>query len=135
MGKMAKIYDVSSKVDVKLSNYSEEIYLINLGYKVYAMKHGYLLDSVEVNNREYETYMRRVNQNELVHISEGKVDVYKLRINEEVNPAKMSLESRDSIEVPNFRWAMKFVGALSMLGDNLVVFYQVDSSRYPSLKG
>ena len=45
-----KIYEIkeSLKHSIKLNNYSKEIFLLNLGNEVLALKRGYVLDSANV---------------------------------------------------------------------------------------
>jgi hypothetical protein len=51
MSKALKIYDIPgfSRKYLKLENYSKDIYFINLGREIFAVRKGYIIDSANVN--------------------------------------------------------------------------------------
>lgn len=51
MQQLTKVYDVqnSYKKQMKIENYSKDVYLLNLGFEILAFKKGYVIDSVNVN--------------------------------------------------------------------------------------
>lgn len=51
MSKAMKVYDIPGflKKYVRLENYSKDIYLINLGREIYAVRKGYVIDSANVD--------------------------------------------------------------------------------------
>lgn len=51
MSKAHKVYDIPKflKKYVRLENYSKDIYLINLGRLIYAVRKGYIIDFANVN--------------------------------------------------------------------------------------
>lgn len=51
MGSIIKIYDVSVKLRDRIvfSNYSKDIFFMNLGQSISAIKKGYIIDTVNSN--------------------------------------------------------------------------------------
>lgn len=84
LSKPTKIYDIphSMQQRVKFHNYSRDIYFINMGERIYALRGGYILDVVEVVTKVGYNHLHYIAHEKLVHISEIKAEVYKLTIDE-----------------------------------------------------
>lgn len=75
MSKPLKVYDIPGflKKSVRLENYSKDIYLINLGREIYAVRKGYIIDSANVNISSEHNYLKYISHQKLMHVSEFKV--------------------------------------------------------------
>lgn len=99
------------------------------------MKNSYILDTVEVNNKDSLTYVRHLSNQQIILVSSLKSDIYQLKINLECHPPKIDLTSIDSIYLPKFRYSMTFLDVLPIFSNNLIVLFQNNPQSYPSLKG
>lgn len=127
MGSFMKIYDVSGfmKDRLVISNYSKEIYCINLGYEILAVKKGYVIDKVKGNITDESTILKYTGTDRLIHVLPNKLELYKFTVNTISNPPRIVLESTDSILTPITDNSYSFLDVLEMLHDNLAVFYQI----------
>ncbi len=51
MTDLMKVYDIKEGLEqkIKLQNFSKEIFLMNLGFEILAVKKGYIIDSAFLN--------------------------------------------------------------------------------------
>lgn len=75
MGTYLKIYDISNGLRDKivLSNYSKEIFCMNLGHEILAVKKGYIIDTVNSNIDNDHTVLRYLGNDRLIHVLTHKV--------------------------------------------------------------
>jgi hypothetical protein len=86
---------------MSIKNYSKELFLMNLGGEILALKKGYVLDSATVNLKHESSYLEYLGNETLLHISQKKVEVYSFQINTNIKPFRIVIKSRDSIKVSN----------------------------------
>lgn len=96
-----KVYDVKEGLEkkIKLENFSKEIFLMNLGFEILAVKKGYIIDSAYLNIREESTFLRYIGNNRLLHLSPQKAEVYRFKIDFTSNPPRIDIISLDSIQI------------------------------------
>lgn len=118
MSKALKVYDIPGFLRrfVKLENYSKDIYLINLGREIYAVRKGYVIDSANVNISSENNYLKYISHQKLMHVSDCKVEIYQFKVDITVHPPRIGLESTDSIEIPEFPKGYEYVDAVEILG-------------------
>lgn len=70
-----KIYEIKQSLrnGIRLNNYSKEIFLLNLGSEILALKRGYVLDSATVNLKTEQSMLQYVGSDTLLHISNKKI--------------------------------------------------------------
>lgn len=75
IGSPYKIYDINKKFKkvLEIKNFSKDITFINLGSEVIAAKKGYIIDSVNVNNKSENSILRYMGQQKLLHITTKRV--------------------------------------------------------------
>ena len=75
MGSFMKIYDISGymKDRVVLSNYSKDIFCMNLGYEILAVKKGYIIDRVNSNIADENAILKYMGNDRLIHVLPQKI--------------------------------------------------------------
>ena len=75
MGSLLKIYDISNALRSKivLSNYSKEIFCMNLGHEILAVKKGYIIDTVNSNISDDNIVLRYLGNDRLIHVLAHKI--------------------------------------------------------------
>lgn len=98
-----KIYDVktSFRKSLTIKNYSKEVFLMNLGNEILALKRGYILDSATVNLKNQESYLEYIGNETLLHISQKKIEVYSFCVNMINKPYRIIIKPKDSIRMPS----------------------------------
>ena len=71
MAELMKVYDIKEGLEkkIKLENYSKEIFLMNLGFEILAVKKGYFIDSAKLNIQEESTFLHYIGNNRLLHLT------------------------------------------------------------------
>lgn len=69
-----KVYDIakSLKKRVRISNYSRDTFLLNMGCEIIAAKKGFIIDSISINFQGEESRLIYLSNNKMVHIDENK---------------------------------------------------------------
>ena len=93
MSKVSKVYELPYEMRkvVTLENYSKDVYFINLGEQIIAIKRGYILDSARVNKDTNDCHLKFFAQSKLLHISTARLEIYNFLLNANTIPAKISL--------------------------------------------
>lgn len=75
MGKASKVYEFAMefKPALILQNYSREVYFINTGEELYAIKKGYRVDSARVNQHTEDSHLKFFQPATLLHLSAAKL--------------------------------------------------------------
>ena len=99
IGSVYKIYDIAKKLKkvLEIKNFTKEIVFINLGSEVIAAKKGFIIDSVNVNNKSENSILRYMVQQRLLHVTSKRVEVYSLKVNIANVPNRIVLKSLDSL--------------------------------------
>ena len=72
--------------------------VMNLGQEILVASKGYIVDSVNINIQQNDTYLKLIpNRQILLHIQENFMEVYQFKINTSVLPNRIELSSIDSI--------------------------------------
>ena len=113
MTDLMKVYDIKEGLEkkIKLENFSKEIFLMNLGFEILAVKKGYIIDSAYLNIQEESTFLHYIGNNRLLHLSPMKAEIYRFKINFNTNPPRIDIASLDSIEVKK-PGNYEYIGAL-----------------------
>jgi hypothetical protein len=97
---------------------------MNIGTEILAAKNGYILDSVKLNFQIGHAKLRYISNQRLIHISDTKLEIYKMTILTTVVPNKIHVTPVDALEIKDKPNEAEFFGILSTVGDNFAVFYQ-----------
>ncbi len=62
-----------------------------------AAKKGFIIDSVNVNNKSENSILMYMGQQRLLHVTAKRVEVYSLKVNIANVPNRMILKSIDSL--------------------------------------
>lgn len=131
MGKIAKIRDVPTKLEstVNFSNYSSSIYFMQIEQSLLAMRGAYVLDSLKTSKIVQNTHYKLFEQKKLVHLSEIKMEIYSLDLDESKNPPKIQVKSLDSLLLPTFKFKTRFIDIINILGNNFLIAFQNNSEN------
>ena len=120
---------------MSIKNYSKELFLMNLGGEILALKKGYVLDSATVNLKHESSYLEYLGNETLLHISQKKVEVYSFQINTNIKPFRIVIKSRDSIKVSNNDSDQKYFKVINILNNDYLVIYQKGTVNSKSKTG
>lgn len=70
---------------------------MNIGAEILAAKNGYILDSANVNIQSGNAKLKYVSNQRLIHISDKKLEIYKMRILTNVVPNKIQVSPIDAL--------------------------------------
>jgi hypothetical protein len=97
---------------------------MNIDAEILAAKNGYILDSANVNIQSGNTKLRFISNQRLIHLSDKKLEIYKMSILTTVIPNKIQVTPVDALEITDKPHEAELFGIVSTLGDNFAVFYQ-----------
>jgi hypothetical protein len=97
---------------------------MNIDTEILAAKNGYILDSANVSIQSGNARLRYISNQRLIHISDKKVEIYKMSILTNVVPNKIQITPIDALEINEKPYEAEFFGIISTLGDSFAVFYQ-----------
>ncbi len=72
---------------------------MNIGTEILAAKNGYILDSANVNIQSGNAKLKYISNQRLIHISDRKVEIYKMNILTNVVPNKIQVLPIDALEI------------------------------------
>ena len=124
--KPQKVYDIKRNLKKMLviENFSKDIIFMNIGAEILAAKNGYILDSASVNIQAGNAKLKYISNQRLIHITDSKLEIYKLSILTNVVPNKIQVTALDALEIKDKPHEAEFFGIISTVGDNFAVFYQ-----------
>jgi hypothetical protein len=107
-----RIYDIPNHLlpELKISNYSRDIFIMNFKFYVLAAKDGYIIDSVNINDERSESFLINIKDYMLL-VTDLKMEIYKFKIAANVKPNKIVVSSEDSIVI-NHSSAYRFIDCL-----------------------
>lgn len=132
---LQKIYDIKNSLrkSLRLTNYSRDIFLMNLGSEVYALKKGYILDTANVNLKHEESKLYYLGQNNLLHVSSKKIQLYNFMIKTASKPFHIKINPCDSIELNKSSSEDKVIRVIEILNNQFALFLQ-KKNQYSQLK-
>lgn len=124
---VAKVYDItkSLKKRVRISNYSRDTFLLNMGCEIIAAKKGFIIDSISINIQGEDSRLVYLNNNKLVHINDNRAELYEIRIDLAVKPNRIRVKSIDSLEINNKPQDSKLLDVIGLGKDSFAIFYQL----------
>ena len=72
---------------------------MNIGTEILAAKNGYILDSANVNIQSGNAKLKYISNQRLIHISDRKVEIYKMSILTNIVPNKIQVLPIDALEI------------------------------------
>lgn len=99
--KPQKVYDIKKnlKKQIVIENFSKDIIFMNIDTEILAAKNGYILDSANVSIQSGNAKLRYISNQRLIHISDTKVEIYKMSILTNVVPNKIQITPIDALEI------------------------------------
>jgi hypothetical protein len=87
---------------ISLNNFSKDIFLINRGKEVLAVRNGYILDSVQMSfeNENFQFFYFYADKI-LFSVSLSRVDIYNFELNQKSKPHRIKTVAKDSLSLPN----------------------------------
>ena len=80
-----------------IENFSKDIIFMNIGAEILAAKNGYILDSANMNIHSGNAKLRYISNQRLIHISDTKLEIYKMSILTTVVPNKIQVTPVDAL--------------------------------------
>jgi hypothetical protein len=70
VGTAKHVYDIEEEYRFSLQAYNlnKECYLLNLGWKIMLFKRGYMVDSVCINHKEHNTFLRYFSDRKVIFV-------------------------------------------------------------------
>lgn len=126
-----KIYEIKSslKKSLKLVNYSKEVFFMNLGNEILALKKGYVLDSATVNLQNEDSTLIYVGKETLLHVSSGKIDTYSFHLSMLSKPWRIQVKATDSIKMPERMLNEDFFHVLEVLNNDYAFIFQLNPRK------
>jgi hypothetical protein len=106
---------------------------MNFQYEIYAAKEGYIVDNVNINIQEENSCLMYHGEN-LLLVSDSKLDIYNFKIVTNVKPNKILLTAVDSVQI-NKEPTFSFFDCLEMMNGNFVLFFQVKPQANRKMRG
>ncbi len=88
VSEIKKVYDIQKELrhEIKLLNISANIFFMSLKTEVLAVKNGLIIDSVGVNFKFANCYIKLIKKDVLVHVLENKIEFYHMKLNYDCLP-------------------------------------------------
>lgn len=99
---MKKVYDIRKNLrhEINMLNISKNIFFLSLKTEVLAVKNGLIIDSVGVNFKFDNCYLKIIKNDVLVHILTDKIEFYHIKLNYDCLPEKIVVQPFDSMYFP-----------------------------------